>query len=225
MTAPTSGHMQVSILFSLICNFSWEFAQLTTGSKDVKGVIDKRKRKKSGVIEIPWAVYAFVQRARAFREKLKNNKDDRDSKVNNLVSTNPAIARNECPTPPKSGPESHDHVERRGGCNSPPLDPNKELPDTQGIPLNEEEMKIWLKFKELDKKTMYKLDKWIPPLAVRKKSHGFIKGFSQEVGLIPRTIFLPGFSVGAREPLVWVTTFIPLVDGMVLNFVMPVGAS
>ncbi|GKA27449.1 hypothetical protein Tco_0713617 [Tanacetum coccineum] len=25
-----------------------------------------------------------------------------------------------------------------GGCNSPQLDPNKELPDTQGIPLNEE---------------------------------------------------------------------------------------
>ncbi|GKE83902.1 hypothetical protein Tco_1557644, partial [Tanacetum coccineum] len=38
------------------------------------------------------------------------------------------------------------------GCNSNQLDSNKELPDTQGIPLNEEEMTIWLKFKELYKK-------------------------------------------------------------------------
>nr|GEZ05079.1 putative regulator of Vps4 activity in the MVB pathway protein [Tanacetum cinerariifolium] len=75
-----------------------QFAQLTTGSKDVKGVIDKRKRKKSGVIEISWAVYVF-------RGDLATS--------SNLVSTNPAIARNKCPTPPKSGNEFHDHVERR----------------------------------------------------------------------------------------------------------------
>nr|GFA24463.1 hypothetical protein [Tanacetum cinerariifolium] len=150
--------MQVLILFRLICNFTWGFAQLTMKIKDVKGVIDKRKRKKSGVIEISWEVYMFVQKAHAFREKLKNNKDNKDSEVNDpatsseLVSTNSAIARNECPTPPKSGHESYDHVERHGDCNSPQLDPNKELLDTQSIPLNEEEMTIWLKFKWFDKR-------------------------------------------------------------------------
>jgi len=120
---------------------------------------------------IPWELHLIIQDALELREAMEDSDDEyqlelfedhvrslaemfkkrkqlpRDWKYDPATASTFVAAKADESALPKMPPPR----EKRLGCCSSAIDPNQKFPKTRDVPLNEEEKKIWMDFKEFDK--------------------------------------------------------------------------